>query len=74
MTQKCPEGKYYCHTMKKCKSIPRGYHVGRGGYLVQDEEKKLENLNLMEMVVAILTTTVMGTATLMALATALMEE
>ena len=40
MTQKCPEGKYYCHTMKKCKSIPRGYHVGRGGYLVQDEDKK----------------------------------
>ena len=40
MTQKCPEGKYYCHTMKKCKSLPRGYHVGRGGYLVQDEDKK----------------------------------
>ena len=40
MTQKCPEGKYYCHTMKKCKPIPRGYHVGRGGYLVQDEDKK----------------------------------
>lgn len=40
MTQKCPEGKYYCHTMKKCKSIPRGYRVGRGGYLVQDEDKK----------------------------------
>ena len=40
MTQKCPPGKYYCHTMKKCKSIPRGYHVGRGGYLVQDEDKK----------------------------------
>ena len=40
MTQKCPPGKYYCHTMKKCKSIPRGYHVGWGGYLVQDEDKK----------------------------------
>ena len=36
--------------------------------------KKMENLTLMEMVAAILTATVMGTATLMALATALMEE
>jgi len=40
MTKKCPDGKYYCHTMKKCKSIPRGYHVGRGGYLIHDEDKK----------------------------------
>ena len=32
--KRCPEGQYWCYTDKKCKKIPNGYHVGRGGYLV----------------------------------------
>ena len=38
--KKCPEGKYYCYTDKKCKKIPTGYKVGYGGYLRSDPEKK----------------------------------
>ena len=34
--KRCPAGKYWCFTDKKCKKIPVGYHVGRGGYLVND--------------------------------------
>ena len=34
MTKKCPTGKYYCYTDKKCKKIPKGFKVvGRMGYL-----------------------------------------
>ena len=29
----CPDGKYWCFDEKKCKKIPRGYHIGRSGYL-----------------------------------------
>ena len=36
----CPKGEYYCYTDKKCKKIPNGYHVGRRGYLEQDEDEK----------------------------------
>ena len=36
----CPKGEYYCYTDKKCKKIPKGYHVGRRGYLEQDEDEK----------------------------------
>ena len=36
----CPPGQYYCYDMKKCRDIPRGYHVGRGGYLEPDENGK----------------------------------
>ena len=39
-TKRCPQGQYYCHTDKKCKKIPRGYHVGRGGYVEPDEDGK----------------------------------
>ena len=39
-TKRCPQGQYYCHTNKKCKKIPRGYHVGRGGYVEPDEDGK----------------------------------
>ena len=39
-TKRCPQGQYYCHTDKKCKKIPLGYHVGRRGYLEQDEDDK----------------------------------
>ena len=41
----CPTGKYYCFDEKKCKKIPRGYHVGGRGYLEQDEEEKNGNGN-----------------------------
>ena len=44
--KKCPEGKYYCHTDKKCKKIPTGYKIGYGGYLKSDpddSEKKNGN-------------------------------
>ena len=36
--KRCPAGKYWCFTDKKCKKIPMGYHVGRGGYLVHDND------------------------------------
>ena len=36
--KKCPDGKYWCYTDKKCKTIPRGWHVGRGGYIEKDED------------------------------------
>ena len=39
-TKRCPQGQYYCHTDKKCKKIPRGYHVGRGGDVEPDEDGK----------------------------------
>ena len=41
--KRCPVGKYWCFTDKKCKKIPSGYHVGRGGYLEQDSETQEEN-------------------------------
>ncbi len=37
-TQKCGQGEYWCYTDKKCKKIPAGYHVGRGGYLAHDHK------------------------------------
>ena len=36
----CPKGEYYCHTDKKCKKIPSGWHVGRRGYIEKDEDEK----------------------------------
>ena len=36
--KRCPAGKYWCFTDKKCKKIPVGYHIGRGGYLAQDND------------------------------------
>ena len=38
-TKRCKTGYYYCFDEKKCKKIPGGYHVGRGGYLEKDDEK-----------------------------------
>ena len=35
MAKKCPPGKYYCFTDKKCKKIPRGYRIGARGYLAR---------------------------------------
>ena len=37
-SKKCPVGQYYCFTDKKCKKIPRGYFVGRRGYLEQEKD------------------------------------
>ena len=37
--KRCPSGKYYCHTDEKCKPIPKGWHVGRAGYLSKDEDE-----------------------------------
>ena len=39
----CKKGYYYCNTDKKCKKIPRGYHVMPTGYLMRDSEHKDEN-------------------------------
>jgi hypothetical protein len=36
MAKKCPPGKYYCFTDKKCKKIPYGYRIGARGYLARD--------------------------------------
>ncbi len=41
----CPSGKYYCHDKKKCMPIPRGYYVGRGGYLEKDDDSKKNGSN-----------------------------
>jgi len=42
-TKRCPAGKYYCFTDKKCKKMPSGYHVGRGGYLEKDDDSEDSN-------------------------------
>ena len=34
----CPDGKYWCFDEKKCEKIPRGYHIGRSGYLAHDHD------------------------------------
>jgi len=44
-TKRCPAGEYYCYTDKKCKKMPRGYHVGRGGYLEKDNDNDSEDSN-----------------------------
>jgi len=41
----CPNGQYWCFQDKKCKKIPRGYHVGRSGYLAQDNDDDNKNGN-----------------------------
>jgi len=39
MAKKCPPGKYYCFTDKKCKKIPRGYFIGARGYLARGDNR-----------------------------------
>ena len=41
--KKCPAGKYWCFTDKKCKKIPRGYHIGHRGYLEHDQDDGKKN-------------------------------
>jgi len=43
--KKCPPGEYYCNDSKKCKSIPKGYHVMSSGYLMKDEDHSKKNGN-----------------------------
>ncbi len=43
--KKCPAGKYWCYTDKKCKKIPRGYHLGYRGYLEPDNDDGKKNGN-----------------------------
>ena len=38
--KRCPPGKYY--DGNKCSLPPRGFHVGRGGYIEPDEVKNNE--------------------------------
>lgn len=48
MKKKCPDGKYYCYTDKKCKDIPAGFKVvgpagmlrKENGHSVDDKESK----------------------------------
>ena len=44
-SKKCPDGKYWCYTDKKCKKIPGGYHLGYRGYLEHDNENGKKNGN-----------------------------
>jgi len=37
-SKRCPSGEYYCHTREKCMPVPKGWHVGRAGYLAKDDE------------------------------------
>ena len=41
--KRCPSGQYWCYTDKKCKKIPRGYHVGGRGYLEHDDDGEDSN-------------------------------
>ena len=41
----CPKGKYYCFDEKKCKPLPRGYHIGYGGRLAPDNRSDSGNGN-----------------------------
>ena len=41
----CPPGEYRCFDDKKCKKIPRGYHVGYRGHLEPDNEDGKKNGN-----------------------------
>ena len=36
--ESCGDGKYYCHTDKKCKPIPEGSKVDKNGMLFKDED------------------------------------
>ena len=43
MAKTCKSGYYWCYTDKKCKKIPLGWHVGRGGMIEKDDEKTKKN-------------------------------
>ena len=61
MKRKCPPGKYYCYTDKKCKKIPKGFKVvGRMGYLRRENGFSKMKTKQRKMVTEVLTE--MGTA------------
>ena len=42
--RRCPVGKYYCFTDKKCKQIPKGFKmVGRAGYLRKENGHSVDD-------------------------------
>ena len=44
MKKKCPDGKYYCYTDKKCKDIPRGFKVvGPAGMLRKENGHSVDD-------------------------------
>ena len=44
MKKKCPDGKYYCYTDKKCKDIPRGFKVvGPSGMLRKENGHSVDD-------------------------------
>jgi len=43
MAKTCKPGYYWCYTDKKCKKIPVGWHVGRGGVIEKDDEETDKN-------------------------------
>ena len=40
--KECGKGKYWCMTDKKCKKIPKGWHMMRSGLIMKDEEHEEE--------------------------------
>ena len=65
--KKCPPGQYYCTDRKKCMPIPRGYHVGRGGWLEKDKKMAtvMGPITVTEMVMAMVAMVTVGMATVM---------
>lgn len=43
--KRCPSGQYWCFDDKKCKKIPRGYHIGGRGYIEQDNDSDSNGSN-----------------------------
>tara|TARA_B100001057_G_scaffold490450_1_gene578772 strand:+ start:14016 stop:15362 length:1347 start_codon:yes stop_codon:yes gene_type:complete len=44
--KKCGPGEYYCRMSKKCKPIPKGYHVMPDGELMKDAEHKVKETRI----------------------------
>jgi len=44
--KKCGPGEYYCRMSKKCKPIPKGYHVMPDGELMKDSEHKVKETRI----------------------------
>ena len=46
--KKCGPGEYYCRMSKKCKPIPKGYHVMPDGELMKDSEHKVKETRIIQ--------------------------
>jgi len=44
-SKECGKGKYWCMIDKKCKKIPKGWHVMKSGYLMKNKEHEEEEEN-----------------------------